>query len=161
MVANYADTALQFFTGDGIFYTSIRFGGPNGTMEAPKWAPFAHPASDQANVVSAQLVNLIDQMVGRPGDETAQDYMAAIWDMIEKAIVTMPFPPSQYSAYANSIVGKPLALVNVGISLELAEPVMKAQYSMNLKSQPTQTEEQAMASYSFQVKIGDVIPIRL
>jgi hypothetical protein len=139
-----------------VFYTSIRFGGPNGTLEAPKWAPFAAPAPDKANVVSQQLVDLINQMVGAPGDPKTQAYLHSMWDMIEKAIVTMPFPPSQYSAYANAIVGKPLALVNVGFSLELADPVMKARYSTKLKETPKKTEEDIMSSYEFPVKLGDV-----
>ena len=139
-----------------MFYTSIRFGGPNGTMEAPKWAPFAAPPPNKTNVVSKQLVDLIDQMVGDPTDPKTKAYLSSMWDMIEKAIVTMPFPPSQYSAYTNAIVGKPLALVNAGISLELAEPVKKAQFSGTLKKQPAKTEEEMMSSYNFPVKIGDV-----
>jgi hypothetical protein len=161
IVVNYADSALQFFTGDGVFYTSLRFGGPNGTMEAPKWAPFAQPAPDKTNIVSDQLVNLINEMVSdpnKPNDPKTKAYLSGMWDMINRAIVNMPFPPSQYSAYANAIVGKPLALVNVGWSLELAEPVAKAQFAYpdKLPGKFGPTEEDMMKSYDFQIKIGDV-----
>jgi hypothetical protein len=61
---------------------------------------------------------------------TAQAYLRAIWKMINGAIATMPIPPSQYSAYANAIIGKPLALVNVGWSMDLAESPKKAQHTI-------------------------------
>lgn len=89
---NYADSALQFFTGDGIFFTSLRFGGPTGTMASPKWAPFADPPAGN-NLVSDQLTSLIAEMQG--GTPSAQAYLSSFWDMINSAIVTMPFPPSQ------------------------------------------------------------------
>jgi hypothetical protein len=157
---NYPDSSLQFFTGQGIFYTSLRFGGPSSVTAGIQWAPFASPPPDKADkLVSQQLVDLIKQMqpasTSEADKEKAQAYFNAIWAMINGAIENMPFPPSQYSAYANAIVGKPLALVNVGWSLELAEPVMKAQHTLGKIPAPGE-EEAVMASYKFPIKIGDV-----
>ncbi len=155
---NYADSSLQFFTGEGIFFTSLRFGGPTGTVTAPQWAPFASPPPDAAGkLVSQQLIDLIAQMqpsatVPAPN---AQEYLRAMWGMINGAISNMPFPPSQYSAYANAIVGKPLALVNVGWSLELAEAPKTAQHTLGQIPAPGY-EAQMLYSYNFPVKIGDV-----
>ncbi|KAK0117084.1 hypothetical protein ONS96_012922 [Cadophora gregata f. sp. sojae] len=153
IVVNYPDSSLQFFTGDGIFYTSLRFGGPTGTVTGLQWAPFAQPAEPD-KLVSQQLVDLINQM---QGDDIAkaQEYLRAIWGMINGAIGNMPFPPSQYSAYANAIVGKPLALVNAGWSLELAEPVKTAQHTLG-QIPDTGYEQRMMDSYKFPVKIGDM-----
>jgi hypothetical protein len=136
-------------------------------MQSPKWAPFAQPPQDQTNIVSSQLLDLINKMVGPAGNTDTQNYLSAMWDMINAAITNMPFPPSQYSAYANAIVGKPLALINVGWSLELAEPVKKAQFALPVEKLPggpgfgstpgvNPSEEDMMASYKFPVKIGDV-----
>jgi hypothetical protein len=98
-------------------------------------------------------------MQGDPTDDDktrrAQEYLRALWDMINGAIENMPFPPSQYSAYANAIVGKPLALVNVGWSLELAEAPKKAQHTLGQIPEPGY-EEAMMDKYDFHVKIGDV-----
>lgn len=91
-MVNYADSSLQFFTGDGIFYTSLRFGGPLGTMAAPKWAPFAEPPAGQ-NLVSDQLTGLVSKMLGGTPDSKA--YLTSFFDMINSAIETMPFPPSE------------------------------------------------------------------
>ncbi|CZR52728.1 uncharacterized protein PAC_02605 [Phialocephala subalpina] len=159
IVVNYPDSSLQFFTGDGIFYTSLRFGGPLGTVTGIQWAPFSSPPPSVAStLVSQQLVDLIHQMQGDPLDttktETAQEYLRAMWGMINGAIGNMPFPPSQYSAYANAIVGKPLALVNVGWSLELAESPFKHQHTLGSQP-PAGYEESVIGQYKFPVKIGD------
>lgn len=159
IVVNYADSCLQFFTGDGIFYTSLHFKS-DGTATSLKWAPFDNPAPDSTGtLVSQQLVDLIAQM--QDGSPNAKNHLSALWAMIEDAIQNMPFPPSQYSAYANAIVGKPLALVNVGWSLELAQAPLKAQQTLgplpgdsSIRNNPT--EEAAMAAHDFPVKIGDV-----
>jgi hypothetical protein len=67
IIVNYADSSLQFFTGEGIFFTSLRFGGPTGTVTAPQWAPFASPPPDAAGkLVSQQLIDLIAQMQPSP-----------------------------------------------------------------------------------------------
>jgi hypothetical protein len=162
IIVNYADSALQFFTGTGIFYTSVHFGGQDGTASSLPWAPFATPPPDEANkLVSQQLVELIKEM---QSNASSQGYLAALWDMIDNAIQTMPFPPSQYSGYANAIVGKPLALVNAGWWMELAQAPLKAQHTLGPKPGqtgknfpvPNPTEEDAMNAYQFKVKLGDV-----
>jgi hypothetical protein len=161
LVVNYADSALQFFTGDGIFYTALEFGGPTGTIETKKWLPFDPPdkAEDQ---ISDQLDALIKKMTG-PGGKS---YLLALWDLIRRAIPTMPFPPSDYAQYANAIVGKPLALVNVGWSLELAQPPFWPQHTLprppDVDGDPNKvdplrtTAEEDMSDYTFPVKVGDV-----
>lgn len=63
----------------------------------------------------------------------------------------MPFPPSSYSAFANSIVGKPLALTNVGWSIELSSPAFTSQNTLG----PTSGNEVDSGIYSFPLKVGD------
>jgi hypothetical protein len=168
IVVNYADSSLQFFTGDGIFYRSVRFGGPTGTITSQDWQPFDPPSPDTIeDLVSDQLTALIKKMTAVKDDTvqqaTAAVYLGALWDLIAKAIETMPFPPSQYSAYANAVVGKPLALVNVGWSLELAQPPLWAQHTLPAPPSiqdgidPVRvTANEDMEKYQFPVKIGDV-----
>jgi hypothetical protein len=154
IIVNFADSALQFFTGDGLFYTSVRYGSPSGTVTGLKWAPFAEPPAGN-NKVSPQLIDLVSQM--QDSTKGATEYLGCLWGIIESATNAMPFPPTQYSAYANAIVGKPLALVNIGWSLELAQPVLKHQHTLGpIPGQNGPTEESMMSSYNFKVKIGDV-----
>jgi hypothetical protein len=161
VVVNYADSSLQFFTGEGIFYTSLQFGGPTGTIKTKDWLPFDPPTKAEG-LVSDQLDALIKRMQ-QPG-EAGRKYLLALWDLIRKAITTMPFPPSDYAQFANAIVGKPLALVNVGWSLELAQPPWWQQHTLppprivpDKQSDylRTDAEKYITDTYKFPVKIGD------
>ena len=49
-------------------------------------------------------------------------YLRSFWDMITQAVENMPYASADYATTASAIVGKPLALVNVGFSLEFATP---------------------------------------
>jgi hypothetical protein len=162
IIVNYADSSLQFFTGDGIFYTSLAYGGPTGIIEANTFLPFEPPANAET-LVSPQLDAFIKKMTagGTPG----RTYFHALWDLIRRAIPSMPFPPSDYAQYANAIVGKPLALVNIGWSLELAQPPFWPQHTLPSPgivsdSAPIDPLRQAasdyLTKYPFHVKIGDV-----
>lgn len=144
IVINYQDSGLQFFLSDGTFYREVRIGGPTGANAGSKWLPFDGPPTKPSG--NMQLDGLISQLVG---DAT---YLQAFFDAINGAIVTMPYAPSDYSAYANSLVGKPLALVNVGWSLEISTPALIHQNTLgNIPAD----EAKELASYQFPLKIGD------
>jgi hypothetical protein len=81
-------------------------------------------------------------------------YLRSFWDMITQAVETMPYAPADYAAYASSIVGKPLALVNAGISLELAAPPLVSQTTLP-PTKPTPNNPIDLLHYSFPIKIGD------
>jgi hypothetical protein len=87
-------------------------------------------------------------MTGSNGDV----YLRSFWDMITQAVENMPYAPADYGAYASSIVGKPLALVNVGFSLELATPPLLSQTTLPPTSA---TAEPDLLLYKFPIKIGD------
>lgn len=163
IVINYADYGLQFFLSNGNFYQEIRMGGANGTNTSRKYIPMKpttppDPSADPANV---QLDGFIAQFDQNP------EYLQAFFDMINGAIQTMPFPPADYGGYANAIIGKPLALVNVGMSLELAAPAIIAQNTFGkLKHKdpafiknpdPGAAYQADLESFSFPLKIGDAL----
>lgn len=80
----------------------------------------------------------------------------SFFDMINSSIKAMPYPPTEYADFASSIVGKPLALANIGYSLELAEQPFEAQNTLppgdNIQRiNPNET----LDKYKFEVKIGD------
>lgn len=153
IVVNYADSAMQVFTGDGIFYTEVRIGGPGATIVTPKYLPFTPPTAREKALVPKQLDDFIKCMQGTKGVA----YMKGVWDMINRAISNMPFPPSDYASFANAVVGKPLALVNIGWSLELAQPPLKAQQTMGPRpgAKGLPTEDVNMKGYKFRIKLGD------
>jgi hypothetical protein len=148
VIINYADNGLQFFLGDGRFYREIRKGGVEGTNLSPKWLPFDPPTQPEVpgDAGEAQLAQLIEAL-------RDVKYFQHFNNAINGAIQNMPFPPSDYSGYANAIVGKPLALVNVGWSLELAAPAIKSQ---NTLGKPATDLYATLSKYSFPLKIGDI-----
>lgn len=152
IVTNYADYGIQLFLPDGTFYREVRFGGPNGALAEPKWVPFA-PDPSIATADTAQLDALVRRL-------TEPDYLNGFWYMITTALDSLPPAPNAYSQFLNSIVGKPLALVNMGWSLELDGPELRNQSINSKVRSPNLTllppAPPALGEfYTFQVKLGD------
>ncbi|KAF2269962.1 hypothetical protein CC78DRAFT_557805 [Lojkania enalia] len=153
LVINYANNGLQFFLGDGTFYREVRRGGVLGAHVSTKWLPYDPPSKglEPTDAGTQQLDELLKQL----SHEVDQDgeYLQAFFNMINRSIQNMPFPPSSYAGYANAIVGKPLALINVGWSIELAEPPIKPQFD-SLEERPNDWKDELLR-YNFELKVGD------
>jgi hypothetical protein len=148
IIVNYQDLGLQFFRSDGRFYREVRVGGPANAVIGSKWLPFDPPAAND-QTVHAQLDELINKMIDKNDNGK---FLKSFFHMINGAIRAMPYAPSEYSGYANALVGKPLALVNVGFSLELATPALTAQ---NTLGKVPVNEQEELSSYRFPIKLGD------
>lgn len=153
VITNYADYGIQLFLPDGTFYREVRFGGPLGALDAPKWLPFA-PDTSGPTPETRQLDALTEKL-------TDAKYLQGFWHMVTTAQENLSAAPTSYAQYLNSVTGKPLALVNVGISLELDGPPLEIQ---STKSKITKPERQLMKPvkandktpfYEFQVRLGD------
>lgn len=132
--------------------TEVRIGGPHGSTQSLKWLPFGKPqlADEEKNRPSQQLTQLLERITGDA------DYLMSFFDMVNGSIAAMPYPPREYADFASSVVGKPLALANIGYSLELAEPPFEAQNTLPpgdhiQRIHPNET----LDKYDFPVKIGD------
>ncbi|KAK6860468.1 hypothetical protein PG995_004104 [Apiospora arundinis] len=156
VITNYADYGLQLFLPDGTFYREVRFGGPLGTLASPKWLPFAPPKTGGSTPDTRQLDLLLAELA-KP------TYLRGFWHMITTAQDKLPAAPSAYAQFLNSIVGKPLALVNMGWSLELDGPPFSLQSTKATVQDPerwlteksTDDPEDKRKVYEFQVRLGD------
>lgn len=83
-------------------------------------------------------------------------YLRSFWDMVTKATESMSYPPPEYAASASAIVGRPLALVNVGFSLELATEPLVSQTALPPVGMDPPSEAKLLYGYKFPVKIGDM-----
>lgn len=104
---------------------------------------------------TAQLDRLIEQLTAKDGV-----YLQAFLDMINGALKQSGPAPGEYAEALNCIVGKPLALVNMGWSLELSMPPNKNQSTINDKDPERYLLHQKNGpsvddSYLFPIKLGD------
>ena len=154
---NYADYGLQFFLPDGTFYREIRVGGPLNATAQPKWIPFDMPSKVGSNVVTRDIGQL-DYLIAQCGDD---NYLQAFFDMINQSVAeNQSYPPSSYATFPSAMVGKPLALVNTGWSLELAGPENLNWSTVNEKEPYPKLlgrpkDDHSDDYYRFPVKLGD------
>lgn len=129
VVVNYANYGLQFFLPSGAFYREVRTGGPNGAMKSPDWLPFTEPdkpesrgRDEDGGPGAKQLARLVRTIATKTG------YLKAFIAMVNSATTsTATSAPSAYSEFKSALIGKPLALVNMGLSLELSQPLQTSQ----------------------------------
>ncbi|KAE8147169.1 hypothetical protein BDV25DRAFT_160969 [Aspergillus avenaceus] len=155
VLVNYVNYGIQFFLPDGTFYREVRIAAPNnpnGGTQTDKWLPFKPPPTPSE---AGQIDRLIDQFT-----DGGRDYLLAFMEMINIATVRAQSVPGAYSQCVNSVIGRPLALVNVGISLELgyAPKMGQSTYAdQESKRQPRSLlpDDDADAQYEFAIKLGD------
>lgn len=154
LVINYAQYGIQAFLPDGRFYREIQLGGFGGTRTSEKYLPFSRPTTQTDN---RQLDSMLDKLGATAGN------LQAFVEMINGAMGKAPPSPEAYAQFLNSIVGKPLALVNVGWSLEIATPEYKSQNTNPNEAPPERyilphydpDNHQKLPQYSFKFKLGD------
>ena len=147
IVINYPQYAIQVFQPDGTFFREARVGGPSNAATGEKWLPFDQPDKPQS---TQQLDHLLECL-------KSPEYLKSFVNMINDALMHSAPAPSAYSQFLSSIVGKPLALVNMGFSLELAAEEHTNQSTRNETPQDWWLLEGKGRehTYKFQVKLGD------
>ncbi|KAI1868587.1 uncharacterized protein JN550_006162 [Neoarthrinium moseri] len=158
IVVNYVDNGIQFFLQDGTFYREARGASPDNprpVSKSQRWKPFGRGASTPNTY---QIDRLIDQFTE---DEAGQKFLDHFISMCTDSVNQSHPAPSSYGRFVNALVGKPLALVNVGCTLEMASDAQANQSTA--KGQPdAQTKYHLLPQsdddpnqYQFALKLGD------
>ncbi|KAL8826099.1 MAG: hypothetical protein Q9191_004005 [Dirinaria sp. TL-2023a] len=148
VVVNYADLGLQFFLQDGTFYREVQI--TSGTANDVKWLPFESKRADLPS--TKQLDWLIIELT------KDKNYLKAFMDMIMTALSNTVPVPTAFAQFMNALVGKPLALANMGWSLELStkyktnESTIQQQVDATL---PWGLLDEGQKQYEFPIKFGD------
>ncbi|KAK6349289.1 hypothetical protein TWF730_010039 [Orbilia blumenaviensis] len=160
VVVNYANSGVQVFLPDGTFYREIRIGEAGKSVTSPAWIPFKRPTNPSFGDTHEM------QQLARFVSKLANDkYLAEFVGMINSATVQLQAPPSAYAEFTSSLIGRPLALVNMGWSLELAANELSSQVPKDfdpekwllpktITDSPDDREE-THETYKFEVKLGD------
>ncbi|EGX49227.1 hypothetical protein AOL_s00078g611 [Orbilia oligospora ATCC 24927] len=161
VVVNYANSGVQVFLPDGTFYREIRLGDASqGSVTSPAWLPFKKPKDPNfGNTYEMQQLSLLVAKLG------CDKYLTEFVGMINSATVQLQAPPSAYSEFTSSLIGRPLALVNMGWSLELAANELSSQLVGDLAPEkwllPSPITDKPSGptigrpTYQFEVKLGD------
>lgn len=123
VVVNYANLGIQLFLRDGTFYREVRKAGPLGSQTEPEWLPFSPPTQGdlQPNDPAIRQLQLLVQKLGN------STYLSLFWDMLVTATGHMQPAPDAYASFSNALIGRPLAFVHLGWSLELAADELTSQ----------------------------------
>ncbi|KAK0732481.1 hypothetical protein B0T21DRAFT_369068 [Apiosordaria backusii] len=151
VVINYANSGIQFFLKDGTFYREVRLSGETGATASPEWLPFKKPDDpEKLKDEVKQLTLLIESLLDK-------DYLAHFYVMLKTASAVQDPMPSAYADYTNALIGRPLALVNMGWSLELATPEWESQMINDVKEYKRllKISDSDKNIYDFPIKLGD------
>ena len=114
--------------------------------QTPQWKPFSQP--DRGHV-TAKGTSQLNALLMKFHDDP--NYLHDFITVVNLGLDAVPPAPADYANYLPSLVGKPLALVNTGWSLELATNPLQNQ-SLQSLDRPA---EKALLSYQFPLRLGD------
>lgn len=150
IVVNYVDRGLQLFLPDGTFYREVRV--TEGSSHGVSWLPFEPPTKA---TTPTQLDSLLNRLL-----EPDQQYLLAFMNMVSKAMESLPTPAGAYAQFSSSLVGRPLALVNMGWSLELSMKPKTVQSTLDTQRHTVPDRSllpgDSKHYYQWPLKLGDL-----
>ncbi|KAF4333413.1 hypothetical protein FBEOM_12769 [Fusarium beomiforme] len=148
ILVNYASHGIQFFLPDGKFYGQVLLGGSTGTDIPLRWQPFEEPRDLDTFATNSVDVRRLQELMDAFRGDTG--YLKAFVHMIGESLTFSRDMNASYSESLASITGRCLALVDFGVSLELAQKPQVNQSTIN--DAPPQL---ALESYKFPCILGD------
>ena len=133
LVVNYIDRGLQVYSAEGKFYGEIRDGG--------RTLPFTGDDS----ILSKELRSLVKKLI-----QNTDNYFDAFFKVVIGAIDAgaTQHAPNSHAGHLSAVIGRPLALVTAGWSLELARPFYT-------NHSTTSIPVYSISDYRFPIKLGD------
>lgn len=155
LIVNYVDNGVQFFLPSGRFYREVRVSSPDAPPHdnmSPKWLPFPD-TSGSVKGNAKEDTRQLDALLKLLNDKDhGNDYLEAFIKMITNATENTHHAPSAYGQFTSALVGRPLAMVNVGVSLELSGPPLTNQSTIQ---KADERPHQSVEDYDFSFKLGD------
>ncbi|KAH7146274.1 hypothetical protein EDB81DRAFT_794775 [Dactylonectria macrodidyma] len=155
LMVNYVDNRVQFFLPSGRFYREVRVSSPDAPPQdnmSPQWLPFRDISGRGIGEGKEDTRQLDDRLKALNDKDHGDDYVKALIKMITNAMERTHHALSTYGQFTSALVGRPLAMVNVGVSLELAGSPLVNQSTVQKADEHT---HQSVKDYGFGFKLGD------
>ncbi|EPS39913.1 hypothetical protein H072_6329 [Dactylellina haptotyla CBS 200.50] len=155
LLVNYRDSGLQIYEGDGTFRAEALLREDKVFWRPKGAATFLgdddeDEGDDDDDDDRRAAATQLDFLLQRLKDSR---YLHTLMELVKQALEVLSPIPGGFADQLPAILGRPLALVNTGWSLELATaPMVDQSYQLDKKNtglQPTLLE------YEFDLKIGD------
>lgn len=141
VVCNFQDDSLQVFQGDGTLCGEILVGSP--TTKGLWLNPDADSTHAVPAVSSPELAAFMERL------SSSNEFLHKVWNMVVDANEHIHHAPSTLADFLPALIGRPLALVSMGWSLELATMPMVDQSDSGTE------QEMGIFDYKFDLKLGD------
>ncbi|KAF5973144.1 hypothetical protein FCOIX_8932 [Fusarium coicis] len=141
LVVDYRDRGIQVYDPNGELRGEALL---PGTLNGKVYWQVYYFVENKSIANSSQLQQLLDAL---PDSR----FLFGMWSSLSEASQHIIHSPSAYDSQLLNLVGRPMALVNIGMSLELATaPLQTQSYHDLFKPQESQLED-----YSFEVLVGN------
>ncbi|RAO68270.1 uncharacterized protein BHQ10_004282 [Talaromyces amestolkiae] len=141
VVCNFQDDSLQVFQGDGTLCGEILVGSP--TNKGLWLNPDADSTHAVPTVSNPELAAFMERL------SSSNEFLHKVWNMVVDANEHIHHAPSTLADFLPALIGRPLALVSMGWSLELATMPMVDQ------SDSRTQQDMGIFDYKFDLKLGD------
>ncbi|KAI1140722.1 hypothetical protein F5Y05DRAFT_284150 [Hypoxylon sp. FL0543] len=141
LVVDYRDRGIQVYDPNGELRGEALL---PGTVNGKVYWQVYYFVENKPVAQNSQLHRLLDKL-------SDSKFLFGLWSSLSEASQHIVHTPSAYDSQLLNLVGRPMALVNIGISLELATAPMQTQSYHDL----LKPEESQLGDYSFEVLIGD------
>ncbi|KAK6511889.1 hypothetical protein TWF481_000793 [Arthrobotrys musiformis] len=157
LLVNYRDGGLQIYEGNGTFRAEALlredkvFWRPKGAAtffgDDDAEGDGSDDEEDDRKAASTQLDFLLRRL-------KHHIYLRTLMDLVKQALQVLKPIPGSYADQLPAILGRPLALVNTGWSLELATAPMSDQ-SYQPEEAKGKAAQPTLLEYEFDLKLGD------
>ncbi|KAI9749955.1 MAG: 40S ribosomal protein S28, partial [Chaenotheca gracillima] len=140
IVINYSNFSFQIFSPDGHFIREFGI-----ATNKPISRPF--PPDDS---IASQSSPFLKDLMLKFSDPA---YLSGFFQTISATVESVQAAPTSYAGSMLSVIGRPLALVRFGVSLQLADPPLVNQCTV---APQAQVSEVSITDYQFKAKLGDM-----
>ncbi|KAK2728924.1 hypothetical protein CKAH01_10620 [Colletotrichum kahawae] len=143
LIINFRSRGIQIYNAAGESMGEALL--PNSIYSKVYWQVYY--AEGDLSESDSQLNSQLRDMMQKMSDPK---FLLGLWSMLADACQNISHDASGVNDHLSTLVGRPMALVNIGLALELATPVMQTQSYADIRKK----SEITLDEYKFEVMLG-------